>query len=68
MALSTDMERRLTSLLTGNGGAVLCDWLNDELAQVKTALVSAPIERVQQLQGKAAAYTFLLSKITKGRE
>jgi hypothetical protein len=68
MALNADVQRRLTSLVAGNGGAVLQDWLSDELEQIKTALVSAPIERVQQLQGKAAAYTLLLSKITKGRE
>ena len=68
MALGQDIQRRLTSLLAGAGGAVLQEWLSDELDKIKVALISAPIERVQQLQGQAAAYTSLLSKITKGRE
>ena len=68
MALSVDAQRRLSSLLAGHGGAVLEEWLNDELEQTKTALCTAPIDNVQQLQGRAAAYNLLLSKITKGRE
>jgi hypothetical protein len=68
MALSAEAQRRLTSLYTGSTGAVLQEWLSDELEKVKTGLISAPIDRVQQLQGQAAAYTQLLSKITKGRE
>jgi len=68
MSLSVDAQRRLDSLLAGHGGAVLSDWLTDELEQVKGALCVAPLERLQRLQGEAAAYTKLLSKLTKGRE
>jgi len=68
MALSVDTQRRLSSLLAGHGGAVLDEWLNEELDKTKMALCTAPIDNVQQLQGRAAAYTYLLSKITKGRE
>jgi hypothetical protein len=68
MALSEEAQRRFGNLVMGASGAVLTEWLNDELEKTKTALVSAPIEHVQRLQGQAAAYTSLLSKIKQGRE
>lgn len=68
MALKPDAQRRLDSLLAGPGGAALSDWLTEMLEETKTALVSAPIDNVQRLQGKAAAYTQLLKDINKGRE
>ena len=68
MGLTAEAQRRLASLLSGSGGAVLSDLLNDELEKTKTALVKAPLDNVQRLQGEAAAYTKLLSKINQGRE
>ena len=66
--LSVEMQRRVDALCKGSSGAVLHEWVSDLLSQTKDNLVSATIEKVPKLQGQAAAYTQLLSQITKGRE
>lgn len=66
--LAEETQRRVAALCKGSNGAVLHEWITDLLMQTKDALVSVPVDKVQKLQGEAAAYVKLLHQITKGRE
>jgi hypothetical protein len=66
--MTPEAQRRIESLRASTVGAVLSEYLQHKLDETKTALIAAPLDNVQKLQGKAAAYSELYTYFSKGRE
>jgi hypothetical protein len=63
--MSPEAQLRFNNLRASSAGAVFAEFLQAQLEDVKTQLVSAGIEHVQRLQGEAACLTKLITKLKR---